>query len=33
MAVTPHAPNLDGAGKKVGIVLSRFNAPIGDKLL
>ncbi len=25
--------NLDGTGRRVGIVLSRFNAPIGDKLL
>ena len=33
MAITPQASNLDGAGRKVGIVLSRFNAPIGDKLL
>ena len=33
MVVTPLASNLDGTGKKVGIVLSRFNAPIGDKLL
>ena len=33
MAITPEAPDLDGAGKKIGIVLSRFNAPIGDKLL
>ena len=28
-----HAINLDGSGKKVGIVLSRFNANIGDGLL
>jgi 6,7-dimethyl-8-ribityllumazine synthase len=27
------AINLDGAGKKVGIVLSRFNSNIGDGLL
>ncbi len=27
------AQNLDGAGKKVGIVLSRFNSNIGDGLL
>lgn len=33
MAITPLAPNFNGAGKKVGIVLSRFNAPIGDNLL
>ncbi len=33
MAITPLPPNFNGAGKKVGIVLSRFNAPIGDNLL
>ena len=33
MAITPLPPNFNGAGKKVGIVLSRFNAPIGDYLL
>jgi 6,7-dimethyl-8-ribityllumazine synthase len=33
MAITPLPPNCDGAAKKVGIVLSRFNAPIGDSLL
>ena len=33
MAITTLTPNFDGAGKKVGVVLSRFNAPIGDKLL
>lgn len=33
MAIAPLPPNLDGAAKKVGIVLSRFNAPIGDNLL
>lgn len=27
------AVNLDGAGKKIGIVLSRFNSEIGDGLL
>ena len=33
MAITPLPPNFNGAGKMVGIVLSRFNAPIGDNLL
>lgn len=33
MVVTPLAPNLDGTGKKVGIVMSRFNQSIGEKLL
>ena len=33
MAITPLPSNLNGAGKKVGIVLSRFNSPIGDNLL
>ena len=28
-----HAINLDGTGKKIGIVLSRFNPNIGDGLL
>lgn len=28
-----HAINLDGTGKKIGIVLSRFNRNIGDGLL
>jgi len=27
------AINLDGKGKKIGIVLSRFNSNIGDGLL
>ena len=27
------APNLDGTGRRIGIVLSRFNPEIGDKLL
>ena len=25
--------NIDGAGRRVGIVLSRFNAPIGERLI
>jgi 6,7-dimethyl-8-ribityllumazine synthase len=33
MSITQIPPNFNGAGKKVGIVLSRFNAPIGDNLL
>lgn len=33
MAIAPLSPNFNGAGKKVGIVLSRFNAPIGELLL
>ena len=33
MAIAPLSPNFNGAGKKVGIVLSRFNAPIGENLL
>ena len=33
MTIVPLATNLDGTGKRIGIVLSRFNAPIGDKLL
>ncbi len=33
MVITPLPTNLNGAGKKVGIVLSRFNAPIGELLL
>lgn len=28
-----HSPNLDGSGKKIGIVLSRFNDTIGAGLL
>jgi len=33
MPVQRIAPNLRGEGFRVGIVLSRFNAPIGDGLL
>lgn len=33
MAIIPLPQSFNGAGKKVGIVLSRFNAPIGDNLL
>ena len=33
MTIAPQATSLDGTGKRIGIVLSRFNAPIGDKLL
>lgn len=32
-AIAPPPVNLDGTGMRVGIVLSRFNASIGDKLL
>jgi 6,7-dimethyl-8-ribityllumazine synthase len=33
MAVRRLAPSTDGRGRRVGIVLSRFNAPIGEGLL
>ena len=33
MRITEIPPRFSGAGMKVGIVLSRFNAPIGDLLL
>src|ERR1700692_1546141 len=33
MAIKKVSPNIDGAGRKVGIVLSRFNSPIGSHLL
>jgi 6,7-dimethyl-8-ribityllumazine synthase len=33
MAVKRIAPNPSGEGRRVGIVVSRFNAPLGDKLL
>ena len=33
MSITPLPPNFSGAGKTIGIVLSRFNAPIGENLL
>jgi len=33
MTIKEIAPNSAGAGRKVGIVLSRFNAPIGEALL
>ncbi len=33
MAVKRIAPNASGEGRRVGIVVSRFNAPIGEKLL
>jgi 6,7-dimethyl-8-ribityllumazine synthase len=33
MTITPLPPNFNGARKKVAIVLSRFNALIGDNLL
>jgi 6,7-dimethyl-8-ribityllumazine synthase len=33
MSITQIPPNFSGVGMKVGIVLSRFNAPIGDNLL
>jgi 6,7-dimethyl-8-ribityllumazine synthase len=33
MAVKRIAPNTSGEGRRVGIVVARFNAPLGDKLL
>ena len=33
MAIKKLSPNIDGAGKKIGIVLSRFNDAIGGPLL
>lgn len=32
MKVTTTAPNLDGTGLKVGVVMSRFNAPVCEGL-
>jgi 6,7-dimethyl-8-ribityllumazine synthase len=33
MAIKRIAPRTDGAGRRVGIVVSRFNLPIGEALL
>src|SRR5262245_66436595 len=33
MAIKHIAPNTGGDGRRVGIVMSRFNAPIGETLL
>ena len=33
MAIKKLTPDVNGAGKKIGIVLSRFNSPIGGHLL
>jgi 6,7-dimethyl-8-ribityllumazine synthase len=33
MAVKRIAPNTSGEGRRVGIVVARFNAPLGDKPL
>ncbi|MEP6701755.1 MAG: 6,7-dimethyl-8-ribityllumazine synthase [Betaproteobacteria bacterium] len=33
MAIKKITPDVNGAGKKIGIVLSRFNSPIGGRLL
>ena len=33
MAINKLSPDLNGAGKKIGIVLSRFNEALGDHLL
>ncbi len=33
MPIREIKPNVIGAGKKVGIVLSRFNSPVGERLL
>jgi 6,7-dimethyl-8-ribityllumazine synthase len=33
MPIRRIAPNLDGAGRRAGIVMSRFNSEIGERLL
>ena len=33
MPIRKISPNLDGRGRRVGIVLSRFNGEIGERLL
>jgi 6,7-dimethyl-8-ribityllumazine synthase len=33
MPIKRISPNINGEGRRIGIVLSRFNAPVGDLLL